>query len=516
MWLALAALLPIALILILMLAFHWSAVRAGVAGCVVAFLVAVFVFDFGARPGGLTLIPSVQGVVFEAGFSAFTILWIIFPALCIHYLQVRTGALETLQGGIRQLSADPRIIALLVAWFFALFMEGAAGFGTSAALAAPFLVSVGFKPVQAVSLALVGHAVGVSFGAVGTPVAAQVAASDVSGLELAATTARYHAAIGWLVPLFMMVLVGSTGQEKSEQQKAASRLALAKITQGFGWAMFAAVCFLLPYLLIAQFLGPELPTLGGALVGGLIFVVVLRRYQARSTGLSSPVSSRAVLNAAAPYLILVFLVALTRLAPHLRESLQRLELTWSLYEMFEGSFAPLYHPGTLLLLSFLVAALWQRATLKDVVAASGQAASQLVTVTLALFAMLTLSRLMVHGGMISTLAEAAATTLGGAWPIFAPWVGVLGTFVTGSATASNILFTDFQVATATTLELSALTMLGSQGFGAAVGNIICPHNIIAALSTVALVGQEGTVLRQTLGICLLYACLGGLMAWLLT
>jgi lactate permease len=506
----LVALLPILLILVLMLALHWSAVKAGLAGCVVAFLVAVFVFDFGTRPDGLTLASSVQGVLFEAGFSAFTILWIIFPALCIHHLQLRTKSLEVLQGGIRQLSSNPRIIALLVAWFFALFIEGAAGFGTSAALAAPFLVSVGFKPIQAVSIALVGHAVGVSFGAVGTPIAAQVAASEVSGFELASATARYHAAIGWIIPLFMMVLVGST-QEKNEQGNF-----LQKTTRGFGWATVAALCFLLPFLLIAQFLGPELPTLGGALVGGLIFVIVLRRYQAKSTATSSRVSSSAVLKAAAPYLILVALVALTRLVPPLREGLQSLELSWSLYSMFEGSFAPLYHPGTLLFLSFLLSALWQRATLADVGAAVKQAASQLITVTLALLAMLTLSRLMVHAGLINTLAEAAAETLGGAWPLFAPWVGVLGTFVTGSATASNILFTDFQAATATTLELPAPMLLGAQGFGAAVGNIICPHNIIAAGATVALVGQEGAVLRRTLGICLVYAFLGGIVAWLLT
>lgn len=502
MWLALAALLPILLILVLMLVFHWSAVRAGLAGCAVAFVIAVWVFNFGAQANGPNLPSGVQGVLLEAGFSAFTILWIIFPALCIHHLQLRTSGLEVLQGGIRQLSHDPRIIALLVAWFFALFMEGAAGFGTSAALAAPFLVSVGFKPVQAVSIALVGHAVGVSFGAVGTPVAAQVAASGVSGLELAATTARYHALLGWIMPFFVMMLVG--------------RLATSDVTSNntsqWGWTAFAALCFFLPYFLIAQFLGPELPTLGGALFGGLAFVVALRL---RNNPKAVTVSTRELVRAAAPYLVLVMLVVVTRLIPSLRESLKETQIRWSLYGIFQGSFAPLYHPGTLLLLSFILAAVWQRATPADVGEAVKKAASQLITVTLALLAMLTLSRLMVHAGMISTLAEAAAATLGAAWPLFAPWVGVLGTFVTGSATASNILFTDFQVATAGRLELPTLTMLGAQGFGAAVGNIICPHNIIAAGATVALVGEEGAVLRRTLGICLLYAFLGGVLAWLL-
>jgi lactate permease len=119
---------------------------------------------------------------------------------------------------------------------------------------------------------------------------------------------------------------------------------------------------------------------------------------------------------------------------------------------------------------------------------------------------------MVHAGMIEELALLAATTAGAAWPLFAPFVGVLGTFVTGSATASNVLFSDFQLATARTLGLDPLPLLGAQGFGAAVGNIVCPHNIVAAAATVQLSGQEGAVLRRTIGIALGYALVGGLLA----
>ncbi len=174
--------------------------------------------------------------------------------------------------------------------------------------------------------------------------------------------------------------------------------------------------------------------------------------------------------------------------------------------------AVLYHPGTMLLFGFLAGALWQRAPREDVAHAVRSAARQLVPVTLALVAMLGLSRVMVYAGMIDALAVAAAAAAGGLWPLFSPFVGVLGTFVTGSATASNILFTDFQQATAERLGLSVAALLGAQGFGAAVGNIICPHNIIAAGATVSLAGREGEVLRRTLGVALLYAFLGGLLA----
>jgi lactate permease len=114
--------------------------------------------------------------------------------------------------------------------------------------------------------------------------------------------------------------------------------------------------------------------------------------------------------------------------------------------------------------------------------------------------------------MFDTLAEAAAQSVGGAWPFFAPFIGVLGTFVTGSATTSNILFTDFQQATADGAGLSVLIIVAAQGFGAAVGNIICPHNIIAGGATVGLQGDIGPVLRRTLIACLIYAALGGMLA----
>jgi len=121
---------------------------------------------------------------------------------------------------------------------------------------------------------------------------------------------------------------------------------------------------------------------------------------------------------------------------------------------------------------------------------------------------------MTASGMTEQLALAAAG-LGLAWPLFAPLVGAFGTFITGSATASNLLFTDLQASTARALALPELPLLGAQGFGAAVGNIIAPHNIVAAVATVGLTGQEGKVLRTTVPTALAYLVLGGLLALLL-
>lgn len=502
--LAVLAAVPIIAILVLMVGFRWSAARSGSVGLLLALCIAWFAFGYGTRVlPELGVGIATTGALGEALFLALTILWIIFPALCIHELQSRTGAIDVLREAMGRLSDDPRIVALLVAWFFVLFIEGAAGFGTSVALAAPFLVSAGFGRVEAVSIALIGHAVGVSFGAVGTPILPQLAVTPFSGGELAAATANYHVLLGWLMPLIVMWLV-------SRAFAGGRQISLAQ----WAWPLFAAVAFLLPFYLIAVFIGPELPTLGGALLGALIFVAVLvalRRRDGKRAAGQDGASGQQLLRASAPYLALVALVLVTRLITPIREALQGVTLAWQ-FEAFSGSMAVLYHPGTLLLLSFFIGAICQRAAFAKVSASATQVLRRMVSVTLALAAMLALSRVMVHAQMIDTLALAAAGATGGAWPLFAPFVGVLGTFVTGSATASNILFSDFQQATAERLGMPALPLLGAQGFGAAVGNIICPHNIVAASATVNLVGQEGEVLRRTLAPALVYALLGGMLA----
>jgi len=520
---ALLAALPLLVILIGMLLLRWSAARAGAAGLLVTLAVAWFGFGYGSRVlGDLGVGLATGGALAEAVFIALTILWIIFPALCIHELQLRTGAIDVLRLAMGRLSNDPRIVALLVAWFFVLFVEGAAGFGTSVALAAPFLVSAGFRRVEAVTIALVGHAVGVSFGAVGTPVLAQVAVTPFTGLEIAAATGIYHGLVGWIMPLVAMLLVTRTLPRGERLGSGA-----------WAWTLLAAALFLVPHTLIATYVGPELPTLGGSLIGAAGFVTaLLLTRRLRGGGAPSGVSlggravsdtapsvpagalgPAALLRAAAPYLVLVTAVLVTRLLPSVQEALSGITIAWRA-DAFGASFAPLYHPGTMLLLGFAVGAAWQRAARRDVLQAMRLAALKLAPVTVALVAMLGLSRLMVYAGMVDALASAAALAAGAAWPLFAPFVGLLGTFVTGSATASNILFTDFQQATAERLELSVLALLGAQGFGAAVGNIVCPHNIIAAGATVNLTGKEGEVLRRTLGVALLYAALGGLLALL--
>ncbi|RZT62443.1 lactate permease [Microcella alkaliphila] len=515
--LAVLAALPVLAVLVLMTVVGWSAARAGLVTAAATLVLAVVGFGFGVGkdtdPG---LAWSLTGVVAEAGFIAFTIIGIIGPALGIHVLQRSTGAAARLRLALAVLHPDPRLGALLVAWFFALFLEGAAGFGTPIALAAPFLVAAGMTPVAAVAAALVGHAAGVSFGAVGTPILAQATIAsttlpEATGQVLARGVLPYHLALGWILLVVLIVIIGSA---------YGNRRGLV------GWGLLAWASFFLPYSLIAWFVGPELPALGGALVGAILFSIVLawRRERAEvAAGARQPhpdveetvLAELSVLRAAAPYLVLVAIVLVTRLIPPIQDALRSVTLEWQLPGGFAGSVQPLYHPTMLLTVAFVVGALIQRASWRRIRIAVVSATLQLGPVLLALVGMITIARAMSASGMTQTLAEAAAST-GAAWPLFTVAVGVFGSFITGSATASNLLFTDLQVSTARAIGAPSLPLLGAQGYGAALGNLIAPGNIIAAVATVGLAGREGLILRRTLPWVVVCTILGGAFALVLT
>lgn len=489
---AVLAFLPIVLFIFLLVPLRWPAARAGIVAALLAAIIAAAFFDYTATTA------HILGPVFEAAFTSATILWIIFPALAIYEYQQRTGQTAQIGRWLSSLSPSLQVTALLLAWFFALFLEGAAGFGTPVALVAPMLVALGFAPLKALLLALVGHAAGVSFGAIGTPVLPLLAAAPVDAVALSLTMVGLHAGLGWSLALLVFSLSAPAGQTGKP----------SPYTQ----PLLAALFFFLPAAFLAWITGPELPTLGGAIIGVGLFVWWIKQDRTAppapdKTDLSD------ILRATMPYLLVLLLILLTRLVPPLAETFKNITVEWRYAESFHGSMALLHHPGTLLMAALLIAAKINRSSTPVLGMALQNALRRLPAVALTLFAVLLMARLMLHSGMINTLALAATATFGVYWPLAVPMVGVLGSFVTGSATASNIVFAELQVAAAQQSGIAVFAALAGQGFGAAIGNMIAPHNIVAGAATVGLIGCEGDVLRKTLPLCLAYAAVGGVLLW---
>ncbi|RUO36898.1 L-lactate permease [Aliidiomarina shirensis] len=515
--------MPFLIILVTMIGLKWNALKAGWVAFLITLAGAPVVLGVNLHQLTTDIVP---GSVLEAANTSLSILWIIFGALCIYYLQLNSGAIASIQQQLARLHPNPKISALFVAWFFSMFMEGAAGFGTSAALTAPFLVAAGYRPVLAVVLALWGHSLGVTFGAVGTPVITQALLVAESELALA------RAALPYMFPTTLVLAIGlAWGCIRYAPASAESVSSIGDKPQKFSLAaikfgVLAALSFLFPATLLAYFLGPELPTLLGAIVGAALFTL-FTRFEKPSLGqlnevASTKLPSTSFIRAMAPYLILVILVLITRLIPDIKAGLQAVVWHWE-WRNYHGTVQYLYHPGSLLFVSFVFGGLCQRHSISTkngtLVRALGrafaQALSRVLTVLSALFVMLLLSRVLVHTGAITQLGQTVAAFAGAWWPFWVPWFGILGTFITGSATSSNILFSEFQRSAALASGNSVIPLLGAQTFGAAAGNMVCPHNIIAAGATVNLAGDEGQVMRFTLPMAALLATLAGTIAVLM-
>ncbi len=500
-WQAAAAAAPIALIVALMLGLRWSAAKAGGVGLLLAWVLALAVFDFASPVGEVSTLARHAGVFAESAFLAVGILWILLPALALHEHQQRCGALDALRGGLARVSNQRPLQVLLLGWCLGLFFEGAAGFGTPIALVAPLLVGLGVPALTAVVLALLGHAAGVSFGALGTPVLAQAGLTGVPAIDIAWRTALLHAALGGVLMVFFVRTLGAAG--------------LGRV--GPGMATLAAAGFLLPSLGLAWWLGPELATLGAALLSAAAVVAWLRWRRplpaaaAAAAAADDAAAAPALGRALWPYAVLVLAVLATRGVPPLAAALNEVVLQWQLFGRYSGRLQPLTHPGSLLFMALLVGAWLQGVPLRALREPLSLALRRLLPVAVALLTMLCLSRLVLDAGMVQALQVAAVAALGQGWPLLAPALGALGSFVTGSATASNVLFSSLQAQTAQALGLPVAWLLAAQGLGAAVGNIVCPHNIVAGAATVGLAGREAEVLRRTLVPCLVVLVLGGVL-----
>lgn len=543
--LSVLALSPILVVAVLLVGLRWPAKWAMPVGFVVAALVGAFAWQM---PGVAIVASVIEGLVIAIG-----LLYIIFGALLLLQTLTQSGALATIRAGFTSISPDRRVQAIIIGWLFGSFIEGASGFGTPAAVVAPLLLALGFPALAAVLVGMVIQSTPVSFGAAGTPVLTGVGQGLSDGPQVAARTAELgvtndgylaeigfqvaalHAVAGTLIPLFMVCLLT---RFFGERRSFADGLAVAP------FAIYAAFAMTVPYVLVAALLGPEFPSLLGGLIGlALVMFTSSRgflmpkdvwdfppreRWLDRWIGTIEPDTTVAsarmtIVRAWTPYVLVALVLVLTRTIEPVTDALQAVEVGPSdiLGTGIGEQLQVLYSPGAVFLFVCLVTYLFHRMTRQQIASSWSVSARQLVGAAVALLFALPLVRILINSGpdyntsglesMPLTLAEGAATVAGGAWPVFAPWIGALGAFVAGSNTVSNLTFSLFQFATAQNIGVAPETVVAAQAVGGAAGNMITVHNVVAASATVGLLGREGDVIRMTI-IPTTYYCLvaGGL------
>ena len=534
----LAALTPLLAVLVLLVILRLPAARAMPLALLLTVLVGVAVWDVPVRH---VLAAAIEGAVIAA-----SILWIVFGAILLLKVLLAGGAMDAIRAGFMNVSPDARVQVILIAWLFGAFLEGAAGFGTPAAITAPLLVALGIAPLGAVVLALMADSSPVSFGAIGTPVliglaqglqGGEAASSGLAGelesrgleaflQDVAVQAVVIDLAIGTSMPL-LMVTVLTRFFDPRRSWREGLRL--------WRFALFAGAAFTLPALGIAALLGPEFPSIMGAMVALAVVVPAARRGWMLPRGVSAPARNTArtggsppsvmsLPRAWTPYLLLGGLLLATRidLLP-LKDWLQAatLDLRGILGTEVGVSVAPLYLPGTAFIAVALLTLRLHGMSVAQAAAAARSAGGALVGSAVALGTAVPMVRVFIHSdgngaglpSMPMMLAEAAAEAAGSGWPLAAPFVGAFGAFLSGSATFSNMMFASFQLGAAQKADIAPTAVLAAQMLGANAGNMISVLNVVAAAAVVGLSRQEGAIIRFTLGPMLYYCVAAGALAY---
>jgi len=515
---------------ILLVGLNWPAKRAMPVAFGLTVVIALLGWDMSTT--------RVLASVFQGLGITVAVLWIVFGAIFLLNTLKHTGAITTIRNGFTNISPDRRVQAIIIAWCFGSFIEGASGFGTPAAIAAPLLVAIGFPALAAVLMGMMIQSTPVSFGAVGTPIIVGVnkgldthnisealiangSTWDAYLQQITSSVALIHASVGTLIPVLMaMMLTRFFGKNKSW-------------TEGLDilpFAIFAGLSFTIPYALTGVFLGAEFPSLIGGLVGLAIVVSAAKRgflvpkstwdfesenkWPAEWLGslkidlADNKTKPMSMAMAWFPYVLLAIVLVASRVSSDFKAMLTGVSVSFSniLGETgISAAIQPLYLPGGILVFVALVAALLQSRNAAPLAKAFGESSKTLIGAGFVLVFTIPMVRIFINSGvngsdlasMPVTTANFAAGLVGEAFPALSATVGALGAFIAGSNTVSNMMFSQFQFEVAQTLSISSAVVVALQAVGAAAGNMIAIHNVVAASATVGLLGREGATLRKT-------------------
>ncbi|OIU71847.1 L-lactate permease [Rossellomorea aquimaris] len=540
--LAILSLLPILAVGIFLVGLRWPASKAMPISYIIAVGLALFVWKV---PGANVAAASVNGLV-----VAGTLLFIIFGAILLLNTLQESGGIKTIRQGFTDISADRRVQVIIIAWLFGSFIEGSAGFGTPAAVAVPLLVGLGFPAMAAVVAGMVIQSTPVSFGAVGTPilVGVQSGLSADSGIttdflafvtDIGTKVALLHMVTGTLVPLFVVALMTRFfGKNKS----------FSEGIKVWKFALFAAFSMTVPYLIVANVLGPEFPSMIGGLVGLAIVITAAKKgflmppkeeawdFEEKSKwdsewsgrleikDIAHKSGSMSMVRAWAPYILVGLFLVLTRL-----KSLPLLEWFQSWTVTFpnlfgtdiSSSFQPLYLPGTIFIAVSVITYFLHGMNGRAYKRAWAQSGKTMIAASTALVFTVPMVQVFLNTGggaagfekMPIELANGVAAIAGDYWPFFSTFIGGIGAFIAGSNTVSNMMFSLFQYNVGSQMGVDASWIVALQAVGGAAGNMICVHNVVAASAVVGLVGKEGAVIRKTLLPFAYYALFAGSLGY---
>ena len=526
---AIISLIPIVLLFTLMMGFKVSGYKSALATLIVTILLALFAAPaLGIVPEkyadasiyGVTLWSVVEGLL----KACFPIILIIICAIFSYNILVETKEIETIKTQFIQLTTDKGLLVLLLTWGFGGVLEGMAGFGTAVAIPAAILIGLGFKPMFSAVICLVANTGAVGFGAVGLPattLANQVAdgtASPEMLCEVATFIILQLSLMFYITPFLILMM--------TDRKKVVKNLCIA---------LFVGTCSILVQFCCAHFLGPETP----AILGSVAAIIAMLIYNKLFIHDESPADEVVVekkrfgmaktLRAWSVYgLIIFFILVSSKIVPPMNDLLKSTLVTRFEVPVVGNtfSFGWLSNAGLMIFLGAVIGGLIQGLSFGKLMKMLAKTAVNLQKTALTICCLVALAMLMNNTGMTLAIATGLVAVTGSAFPFFAPLIGSIGTFVTGSATSANILFGKLQAAAAGQLGLvNDATFFGVSGnetnwlaaancAGSEGGKLLSPQSIAIATAACDMEGQDGEIMRKTLPFAIFWILMNGLMVFL--
>jgi len=494
----LVAVIPILVIFWALIIRKMKGWQAGLLATAAAALIAIAVYRMPVR---LALLSTLDG----AAYGLFPICWIVLTAVFLFNITVRSGQFEVIRHFMAGITADRRIQALLIAFSFGSFLEGTAGFGAPVAITAAMLAGLGFDPLYAAGLCLIANTAPVAFGSIGIPVTVMAQVTSLPEQAISQIVGRTLPFLSALLPFYIVVLMAGF--------KKAREVAPAVLVSGLSFA-------LIQYF-TSNYIGPALPdVLAG--IGSIISLLVLLRFWqprsiwrfAREAGAFAPAavreSPRRLLWALNPFIFLTLAIIIWGLAPVKNWLAASGAIQFPVPGLHnairEYNGSPIAHiyrfnylsaAGTAILIAAILSLLFSGLTLKQGVAVFRATLRQLSFPILTIAVVLAFAYLVNDSGISQTIARCFAST-GVFFPFFAPVLGWLGVFITGSDTSSNALFGRLQSATAVSIGVDPIVTVGANLSGGVIGKMISPQSIAVAAAAGGLIGRESDLFRFTL------------------
>lgn len=507
-WQILLAVVPVFLLILLLGFLKMSGHKSALITLIATTLIGLLAFGLPFESTGLSIVYGILKAIFP-------ILIIIIMAIFSYNVLVHTGKMEILKEQFSAISSDKCIQVLLLTWGFGGLLEGMAGFGTAVAIPAAILISLGFKPIFAAVTSLIANSVATAFGAVGTPVkvlAEQAGIADIQTLSM-------HVVLQ-LAPLMVLipfVLVFMT----DPRIKALPKHILLSVIVG-------SVSLGTQYL-AARYMGAETPAIMGSLAS-IITIIIYARLTSneKDKELRAQFPKRSlseVLKAWSVYGFILLLVVITSPLLPLKALLDPIvskAFYFQIYDVVQGGFrnnvalkVSLIDAGVLIFFGSMIGGIIQGGKIGDLLKLLWKVAKAQQKTIITVCCLISLSAVMDFSGMIFTLGEALALATGSLYPLFAPTIGCLGTFLTGSDTSSNILFGKLQTTVASNPAIGAdpSWLAAANTTGATGGKIISPQSIAVATSSIGEQGKEGEIMKKALPFALGYIVLAGLIVY---